>query len=633
MTGMRRTAGRRRSLAAGVALVMVVGWDAAGSAQTLTPPSISISPPSPVCSMSNDSTQACITLPPLSILPNVDVFLLFDDTGSLEPFVPTVNAIFTDLVTDLETALPGVTFGFGVGRFEDYGGPGNGFSPGGFQSQRPFILNQPIVTAADAGGAAARDALIATALGNTAPGDGGDNPESDMEALFQTATGLGFDGNGDASTTGLGGTQVAGNIDTQTNPDNSGDVPAFSTLEGGVISSGNVGGAGFRSDALKLVVMITDICSVSPFDAGMSIPASIIGTGSTEPSSDFACVSTTPGTERFGFVSDSKTLGGNSVLGAVAPEGSSTVPAAVAALNAGGIQVIGVGPGAGPVPSGSGPGVDESIFLSAIARMTGAVDSMGNPLVFDLAGGGTPLEMGLVNAIIAASTVPVDVKMTTSGVIPGGLSVGITPPLVPDVGPSEQACFNVSFTGSGNPIGFFGLQFRNNASNGVLGTVPVSVNCPPGLGLTLVLSRTLLKYDNSPTFDLGKAIIRALLNDQDTAGGFAAAALANMASVRIRDSGVFDHTFPLTGCVVKSSGLIKCRSADHKIKAIFDPTRQGPFVYNMRFKASKLSDAETGASQPVGPVLVTVNQGMVARSDTISACHQRGHITLSCVEP
>ena len=99
----------------------------------------------------------------------VDVFFLFDDTGSFAPFVRTVTSIFGGLVGDLETALPGVEFGFGVGRFEDYGGPGTGFSAE-VPTGRPFTLNQPIITAADADGAAARDALINAALDRTAPG-------------------------------------------------------------------------------------------------------------------------------------------------------------------------------------------------------------------------------------------------------------------------------------------------------------------------------------------------------------------------------------------------------------------------------------------------------------------------------
>src|SRR5262249_19450368 len=70
--------------------------------------------------------------------------------GSFSGFVPTVSTIFSGLVSQLESALPGVSFGFGVGRFEDYGGPGNDFS-GEFTSGRPFLLNPPIIPAPDAG--------------------------------------------------------------------------------------------------------------------------------------------------------------------------------------------------------------------------------------------------------------------------------------------------------------------------------------------------------------------------------------------------------------------------------------------------------------------------------------------------
>ena len=57
-----------------------------------------------------------------------DVFLLFDDTGSFSSVAPTVIALFPDLVASLITKFPDVAFAFGVGRFEDFGGPGDGFS-------------------------------------------------------------------------------------------------------------------------------------------------------------------------------------------------------------------------------------------------------------------------------------------------------------------------------------------------------------------------------------------------------------------------------------------------------------------------------------------------------------------------
>src|SRR5712691_9206524 len=59
-----------------------------------------------------------ITLPPATVTDQVDVFFLFDDTGSFAPFAPSVVGIFSSLVSSLETQLPNVSFGFGVGRFE-----------------------------------------------------------------------------------------------------------------------------------------------------------------------------------------------------------------------------------------------------------------------------------------------------------------------------------------------------------------------------------------------------------------------------------------------------------------------------------------------------------------------------------
>src|SRR5262245_24693745 len=91
------------------------------------------------------------TAPARHALSKIDVFALFDDTGSFEPIIPTLGNLFLQLVGEVEAALPGVDFGFGVGRFEDYGGPGFGFG-GESMNGRPFLLDQPIVTSADAGG-------------------------------------------------------------------------------------------------------------------------------------------------------------------------------------------------------------------------------------------------------------------------------------------------------------------------------------------------------------------------------------------------------------------------------------------------------------------------------------------------
>ena len=338
---------------------------------TIDPPNINVRRGSAVCSGGSETLPLSITLPPDAVSEKVDVFFLFDDTGSFAPFVRTVTSIFSGLVGDLETALPGVEFGFGVGRFEDYGGPGTGFS-GESATGRPFTLNQPIITATDAGGAAARDALINAALDRTAPGGGGDGPESGVaEGLFQTATGIGFDADGNGSTLDSG---PAGATATQTSPGTSGDVPAFSSNV--APTSGTLGGAGWRSDTLRLTILATDTCSVAAFPvfpAGAFIPEAITGAGAASVVvSAFACSSTTPGASRFGFVGNSKTAGDNTVAGAVVPVDAGTVQGTLDVLNTLGIRVLGMGPEAVPTDS-TEPDDDESVFLSALARLTGAL--------------------------------------------------------------------------------------------------------------------------------------------------------------------------------------------------------------------------------------------------------------------
>lgn len=349
----------------------------------------------------------------------VDVFFLFDDTISFETYAPSVKAIFNSLVTDLEAAQPQANFGFGVGRFEDYGGPGFTFAGTGNPEQRPFILNQPIVTAATAGGTTARNNLILDAFDRTAPGIGGDDPEASLaEGLYQVATGAGFDGDGDGSFNGSDETQVAGSVSAQTAADGSGDVPSFSSLAANVLHSGNIGGAGFRPNALKLVILATDLCPVTAFPNGLPIPQSISGTYSTEAVEDFACHSTTPGDDRFGFVSDALSAGSNMVQSAVVPRGAGTVQATINALNAAGIRVLSMGPGVLPVTPRTGPGHDPSAYMSALGRLTGGIDSNGLPLVFDIRGGGETLKNKILSSIVIASAPdPGCVKQDISAVL------------------------------------------------------------------------------------------------------------------------------------------------------------------------------------------------------------------------
>ena len=470
-----------RSLLIGLLLVSV------SFAQTVSPAGITIPDSSPVCNGGMDTEEACITLPPGSIVDKVDVFFLFDDTGSFAEEAPGVIGIFSSLVTALETALPAVSFGFGVGRFEDYGGPGRFFGSGSVPS-RPFLLNQPIITAADAGGASARDALITTALGNTAPGLGGDAPEAAIaEGLYQVATGVGFDGNGDSITTGLGGLQPACSLVAQIGADGSGDVPAFSSCAA-LPASGTVGGAGFRTGALRLVILATDVCSIAAFDSTLGIPPSITGTGSTEPTSAYQC-SPSLGFARFGFVSDSLTAAGNTITDAVVPLGAGTVPSTIAALNAAGIRVMGMAPNGAPTADTFASGGPNG-FLSALARTTGAVDGGGVPLVFDIGGGGDPLKDAIVAAIVTSSTSPIDINLMTAATPPAGLSISFTPAVVLDVAPGGEACFDVKFTGTGSPMGVFDLNFKDDASGAILGSIPGTIDCDQAIEVSVDIKPT-----------------------------------------------------------------------------------------------------------------------------------------------
>ena len=116
----------------------------------LWPPGLSnpavgnVSPASITVSLANGQTYTqtvSLTLPTTGALTNiVDVFLLFDDTGSFTTNSPIVRAAFPQIISSLQAALPGLDLGFGVGRFEEYANFASEYATG-----RPFILNQPIV--------------------------------------------------------------------------------------------------------------------------------------------------------------------------------------------------------------------------------------------------------------------------------------------------------------------------------------------------------------------------------------------------------------------------------------------------------------------------------------------------------
>jgi uncharacterized protein (DUF2141 family) len=419
-----------------------------------------VTPTSITTSLANGQTESrtvSLTLPGSGSISNmVDVFLLFDDTGSFTNNSPIVRAAFPQIISSLQTAMPGVDFGFGVGRFEEYANFASEYPTG-----RPFILNQPIVAASTPGFSLA----IQSALDRTAPGYGGDTPETDFEALFQVATGRGFDGNNNGTMSDSG---AAGLVSTQLTPGGSGDVPAFASFTvdstGNVLpAAGTVGGAGFRPGALPIILVATD----TGFAFQPAGDTTITGlNGFTLPISALTQTSrhTTP------FAS------------------GAGIQQTITALNALGALVIGLG------TNGTAT-VDPRQGLEAIARLTGATNQSlttiangtldpiapGDPFYFQISSGfGASVANGIVSAIQnGASNVAVNIAIKASD--PRG-RIDATPGVINNLGAGDIATFDVTFTGDGRPHRF-DLQFVRAGSDVVLGSIPVVIGTPiPGDG-------------------------------------------------------------------------------------------------------------------------------------------------------
>jgi hypothetical protein len=257
----------------------------------------------------------------------VDIMFLIDSSGSMRDEIDTVRARLRDVVVPgVRAAIPDAAFG--VALFGEFP-----ISPYGPSSVQPYELRTPITTDIT---------RVEAALDETPSWGNYDDPEADIEGLYQVMTGNGY---GDPTTPGY--------------------IPASFGCP-----SGGTGGACFRSDALPIVMLITD----APMHNG---PPGI------DPVSNYDFLP--------------------------APAGYMDAVTAVTRQHT---LILGLG--------ASDPGRPSSIpHLRALTTDTGSVDASGNPLVFDIGGGGGGIGSEIVRAVsFVASELPLDVDAIAED-IPG----------------------------------------------------------------------------------------------------------------------------------------------------------------------------------------------------------------------
>ncbi len=157
---------------------------------------------------------------------SLDVFFNVDTTGSMTGPISNLQSSLVSIIADIQTQIAD-TF-FGVASFEDYPLSGYGDNPcsNSGVADQPFNLLQEITNSVPMAQAAVN--ALSVGPGGAPIGCGADGAESNIEALYQIATGDGLAGPGATN------------------------VPA---------NAGGIGGVSFRDGAMPVVVSITDAVS------------------------------------------------------------------------------------------------------------------------------------------------------------------------------------------------------------------------------------------------------------------------------------------------------------------------------------------------------------------------------------
>ena len=255
-------------------------------------------------------------------------------------------------------------------------------------------------------------------------------------------------------------------------------MPPFSTKPASVPSAGTLGGVGFRAGSQKIVLLATNTYPVSPIARGQGAPEVITGVGGIEvPSSVFQEVQTFPllgvfQSQRYGPESASASVA--DPVNSVAPKGGATLLNVFDVLADMNIEVVSFFQISEPAPRGL---IDPKNVLSAIAQLTGALDSNRVPLTFELIGGNaSQVANQIVEAIRPLLTGP---KRVTLRAVGNDENFGFEfAPQDVTVPPGGQAQFVTRITGTGE-AGMFEIHFVTE-DGAVIGRIPVSINQDDG---------------------------------------------------------------------------------------------------------------------------------------------------------
>ncbi|MFZ5478551.1 MAG: hypothetical protein ACOZNI_17405 [Myxococcota bacterium] len=169
-----------------------------------------------------------------------DIGFIIDTTCSMGGTISAISSEFATIVTELDSVLPDTAYG--VGGHDDYAYG----SYGSAGIDKPFYLRQQITTELTD---------VQTALNGLSTHSGADGPESGTEALYQAASGAGYD------------QTCNGTYDAQT------DTPPFISgseadifaggssteyYDSSTVDGGTLGGFGFRDYALPVIVLAGD---------------------------------------------------------------------------------------------------------------------------------------------------------------------------------------------------------------------------------------------------------------------------------------------------------------------------------------------------------------------------------------